>query len=239
MKKLIIFLLLYLGSAFAQSEKVKIAGEYSYTYGDNESLIEAKEICYTMALRNAIETYQVFITSTATVKDYKMIKDLVKTISFGHVQDVKVIEEKISGRNINYKIEGYINPIEIKNVLSREINKAKKRDTEGVMENEYIIVLSVKEDLRNNKLKGIRIFYKQKKVGGLFPYYPKNLSKYEKYSVIAIDWFDANGDPINTDLIHTKEGLFVNMYHNIYCESQYEAKSYQLKILELSDIEID
>jgi hypothetical protein len=86
----------------SQSERVAITGEYKYTYGDNESLIEAKEICYSMALRNAVETYQVFITSTATVKNYKMIQDLVRTISFGHVQDVKVVKESVKGREIYY-----------------------------------------------------------------------------------------------------------------------------------------
>lgn len=69
MKKIfLIFLVIVINNSFAQNERIKITGEFNYNYGDNESLIEAKHICYTMALRNAIETYQVFITST--IKDY-------------------------------------------------------------------------------------------------------------------------------------------------------------------------
>ena len=37
------------------SKRIQIMGEYTYIYGDNMDLFEAKEICYTLALRNAIE----------------------------------------------------------------------------------------------------------------------------------------------------------------------------------------
>ena len=147
----------------AQTNKVKISGEYSYTYGDNESLTEAKEICYTMALRNAIESHQTFITSTATVKDYKMIKDLVRTLSMGHIEDVEVVEESIEDRTIYYKVEGYVNPVEVRNVLSREIKKGKKEpEYDAIVENDYIKILSVKEKPSEN-LRYLAVVYQQKK----------------------------------------------------------------------------
>lgn len=99
------------------SKRIQIMGEYTYIYGDNMDLFEAKEICYTLALRNAIENSDVFITSTTSIKDDKMIQALVRAISFGHVQDISVVEEKIDGREIFYKLTGYINPVEIQNVL--------------------------------------------------------------------------------------------------------------------------
>ncbi len=60
MKHVTIMLMVFFIPIFliAQTEKVKISGEYSYTYGDREILTEAKEICYTMALRH--DTYHCY-----------------------------------------------------------------------------------------------------------------------------------------------------------------------------------
>ena len=66
LKRIILLFLLPL-LVFAQSERVKVTGEYTYTYGDNESLLEAKSLCYTMAVRNAIESLTVFVQSTSSV----------------------------------------------------------------------------------------------------------------------------------------------------------------------------
>ena len=57
---LLLLLLIFISSA-ESAEKTKISGEYSYTYGDNESIVEAKNICYSMAVRNAIESYKSFL----------------------------------------------------------------------------------------------------------------------------------------------------------------------------------
>ena len=38
-------------STFSQNEKVKVTGDYTYAYGDSETLLEAKNICYSMAVR--------------------------------------------------------------------------------------------------------------------------------------------------------------------------------------------
>ena len=61
MKHKFVLLLLIPIICLAQSDRIKVTGEYSYTYGDNESLLEAKNLCYTMAIRNAIESLTVFI----------------------------------------------------------------------------------------------------------------------------------------------------------------------------------
>ncbi|MEK6589192.1 MAG: hypothetical protein AABZ11_00790, partial [Nitrospinota bacterium] len=96
----IIVFSVFLSLSLAMAERIKITGEYSYTYGDNESLVEAKNICYSMAVRNAIESYKTFIVATSTVNDYKLIKDLIQIISSGYVEDFKIAEETIKGRNI-------------------------------------------------------------------------------------------------------------------------------------------
>ena len=56
-----------------------IKGSYCYTYGDNESLREARDITRTLAIRNAIESFGVYVVSTMTVKDFVLTDDLVNT----------------------------------------------------------------------------------------------------------------------------------------------------------------
>jgi hypothetical protein len=57
-RRIIFIFLLFVSAAFAQD---KIRGTYSYTYGDSESLVEAKQTCKDLALREAIESYYVFV----------------------------------------------------------------------------------------------------------------------------------------------------------------------------------
>jgi hypothetical protein len=230
---LMIFIPIFL---IAQTDKVKISGEYSYTYGDSESLTEAKEICYTMALRNAIESHQTFITSTATVKDYKMIKDLVKTLSLGHVEDIEVVKESIEDRTIYYKVEGYVNPVEVQNVLSREIKKAKKQpEFESIIENEHIKILSVKEGTEGNYRK-LWVVYQQKKTGGYWRkgrYYGvvnegEHLS--DGFSTILITYFDRDGNPIESERVYTKKGLLPGEIRRPWVRPPNDAKSYDIQI---------
>ena len=57
---LMIILIFGVVPAFAEDAEEKIKGHYCYTYGDNESLVEAREFARTMATKNAIESYNIF-----------------------------------------------------------------------------------------------------------------------------------------------------------------------------------
>lgn len=52
MKKLLIALM-FIGVLFAQNNRVLVEGDYTYTFGDSETLLEAKNICYSMVVREA------------------------------------------------------------------------------------------------------------------------------------------------------------------------------------------
>lgn len=121
LKRIIILILLPI-LVFAQSSRIKLTGEYTYTYGDNESLLEAKSLCYTMAIRNAIESLTVFVQSTSTVNNYQLKNDLIQTIASGYIDNLNVDAETINGRRIYYKISGYVNPAAVKQVIQREVN---------------------------------------------------------------------------------------------------------------------
>ena len=96
-----LFLLLiisFCNSAYA--DRAKILGEYCYQYGDNESLVAAKEISYALALRRAIESYKTFVSSTSVVEDFQLKKDIVEAIASGYVDDIKIVNQDVQGRTV-------------------------------------------------------------------------------------------------------------------------------------------
>ncbi len=182
------------------SNRVKIIGEYQYTYGDNESLIEAKSICYSMAVRNAIESYKTFVIATSTVKDYKLIKDLIQTISSAYIEDLKIIEESVTGRTVNTKIEGYIVPSIIDNVLKREVQRLQGKEPEAIADNGYLKILKVVDSKICNActaIKEVIVTYKVLRNTGSL-YYSSEQNRSPQFKIL-IDYYDINGDTIGGD----------------------------------------
>lgn len=114
--------LLLASISFAKQDRVEVVGEESYTYGDNESLVAAKETARRLAIRRAIESYKVFVDSTSSVSDFRIVSDLVDTIAAGYLHDLKV-EHSETGRTIHVKVRAYVVPSEIKGVLDKELQR--------------------------------------------------------------------------------------------------------------------
>lgn len=110
------------------AKMVKIEGEASYTYGDNESLIEARQFCLNLAKRNAIESYCTFIKSESYAKNFQLEKDTINTIAGGYLKNVEVVEKKETGRNLFYKISGYVDDAEIEKLI-KELVASQKSET--------------------------------------------------------------------------------------------------------------
>ena len=124
MKKQIFLILVFLSTSFAQ-ERVLIEGEYSYKWGDNETVLEAKSLCYNMALRNMVESYQMFIASTTDIKNFQLRNDLIQTLSTGYLEDLTVVEERIEkdSNEAYYKLKAYVIPTEFKRVLQEQVKR--------------------------------------------------------------------------------------------------------------------
>ena len=95
----------------------KIQGHACYSYGDSESLVQAEQIAKALAIRNAIESYTVFIESTTQITDFQLTQDLLKTVSVGQVKGVKVLKRLESGRTLCYTVEGFVNPQEMQTAV--------------------------------------------------------------------------------------------------------------------------
>jgi len=166
-----------------------ITGHYCYTYGDNESLKEARETTRMLAIRNAIESYRTFITSASTVKNFELTNDLIQIISSGYLKDLRRIDYKEEGRTICETIQATVSPQAIENIIRHEIRKRSKEAEEtGIDSNEYLKIISVKTG--------------EGKDGGM---YITALIKVLKYCnqnypcYIYVTFFDLEGNPIDGD----------------------------------------
>ncbi len=126
-KRILFILCIVFSSAHAQD---KIRGTYSYTYGDNESLVEARQTCKDLALREAIESYTIFVESSTEVENFQTKEDIIESISAGYLQDVTVTEQKEEGRTITITVEALVSPEEIKTIIDQLV-KDQQHDLSG------------------------------------------------------------------------------------------------------------
>ncbi len=174
------FTILTVLPSFALADEV-IEGHYCYTYGDNESLIQARGITRSLAIRDAIESYNIFIQSITKVRDFKLTDDLVKTISAGHLKEIKVLEHSENNRTICDTIQASVNPKEFVHFIGEYLidEKAKETDEIYLFTLDYIKSLKHIQDSRQSEIN-------QNKLEDAFtlksPHYTIFLSKEELFN---------------------------------------------------------
>ena len=170
-----------------------IRGHSCYTYGDQESLLQARETTRSLAIRNAIESYGVFITSTATVKNFQLTNDFIRLVSAGYLKDIRIIEHKEEGRTICEKIQGVVSPQAIEKILKEYAQRIKETEGLGVDNNGYLQILQVgitKKAYQQKEEKEYPVFFVKVKVLKR----PINPSE-DIYFKICIDYQDELGEP--------------------------------------------
>jgi len=209
---------------FAQTDKIKVTGEYTYTYGDNESLLEAKSLCYTMAIRNAIESLTVYVESTASVDNYQLKNDLIQTIASGYIENLTIHEETVEGRTVLYKISGYVKPSAIKNIIQNRVGLTSQTKPSPLDNNGYLEILKIrpKGDL-------VKVIFKVlRNTGYLFLASEQNSKPQYR---ISIDYFDSEGDIIGGDskFIHEEnQEMISGQISTLIFTKPSEAKSFRV-----------
>lgn len=133
-------ILVLVPSVCAASET--ITGHYCYTYGDKESLQGARDLTRTLAIRNAIESFRIYIESTSKVTNFTLTNDLVQTISSGYLKNVKITNHTEEGRTICDEIEGSVDPAEVEKVIKNQMSKrTQKIENMGIANNGYLKIL--------------------------------------------------------------------------------------------------
>ena len=96
-----------------------ISGTYSYTYGDKESLVEARQTCKDLALREAIESYYIFVESSTDVENFELKEDIIKSLTAGYVKNVQVVDQTEEGRTITMTVEATVDPDDVKSLVEK------------------------------------------------------------------------------------------------------------------------
>ena len=165
-------------------DRVLIEGKAEYNFSDNETLIEAKSLCYNMALRNAVESYQIFVSSMVDVRNMQVRNDIIQTLSTGYLEDLTVVDEKIDKNNniIYYRLKAYIKPEPFKKALKQEVaRKVNFARPAFIKETNSIRILQATKDGHY-----IRIVYQAK-------------SQLSTNVQLNITFYDSDGNPVGGD----------------------------------------
>ena len=179
-----------------------IQGHYCYVYGDSESIKDARAIAKSLAIRNAIESYRVYVSSSTNVKDFKLTEDIVRVLSSGYLKNIKIINSSEGDRKICYGIRATVDPKEFDAALRKEIQKVTKDEKkiesiEPLHELEIVDVASIRKAINwvmNDSTKELTpVDY----WGAAYIVKVKALSKIGQYSSsrekIWVKCFDADG----------------------------------------------
>ena len=170
-----------------------IEGSYCYTYGDNESLNSAKELAKTLAIRDAIESYEIIIESTAMIKNTVLTNDIIQSISSGYLRNINVIKETIKGldrRTVCIEVNAEIVPNELKSFIQQKLTKKKQiNESIGIANNGTIKILSARDDTERTNCITVSVQLLRN-----FRY-PIKKSAIPHLTVFA-DFFNSNGDHI-------------------------------------------
>lgn len=167
-----------------------IQGHYCYTYGDKESLKEARETARALAVRNAIESYETYVKSTTDVENFQLTNDLVQVLSASYLKDIRTIEHSEKGRTICDRIEANIEPAAFENAIREEIGKLpQKRNEAGAEANAFLMVLKVREP--------DTIYYSSSGSREYIEVTVKALKDISSRTPVMIDFYDSSGSQIN------------------------------------------
>ncbi|MBT6471016.1 MAG: outer membrane protein assembly factor BamE [Candidatus Marinimicrobia bacterium] len=202
MKNLSLILLFCLSCALGQGRTL-IEGEAEYNFSDRETLIEAKSLCYNMALRNAVESYQIFVSSMSDVRNMQLRNDIIQTLSTGYLEDLTVVDERIDKNNniIYYKLKAYIQPESFKKALKQEVaRKVNFSRSAAITENDKIRILKISKESRTR----IEFIYQTKKEMGT------------SRQVINITYYGSDGIPVGGETKTIGYRLGANEVRNDY-----------------------
>ncbi|MBN1894166.1 hypothetical protein JW906_06710 [bacterium] len=119
MKKVFITGLLIAAWALCPAQDL-IQGMYSYTYGDSESKVDARETCKNLALRDALESYAVYVESSTRIENYQLTSDEIRSLSAGVLRNIEIVEEKEEGRTLTLVVNATVDPGEIQAFMDQQ-----------------------------------------------------------------------------------------------------------------------
>ncbi len=209
MKVRIVILVLFLCAGVFAAEEV-ITGRYCYQYGDNETLLEARQLTRTLALRNAIESYHVFVEAAAIVDNFQITNDIVQSLTGTYIKNIQIAEQTETDHKVCMTVIGSIDPAVFDTILKNQVRRRIQLVQQmGIDNNGALKVLSVSPIKFNDKgQKVIETVVKVLEHTGRLDSVQFRNSKPE--FKVCITYFDRSGTEMSGDsqFIHTQaDGL--------------------------------
>lgn len=123
MKKLLISISCLAAWAAAALGQDVIRGTYSYTYGDKESLVEARQTCRDLAVRDAIESYYLYVESSSRVENSVLKDDIVGSLAAGVLKNLRTVDQQEEGRTVTVTVEAEVNPEEVRALVEKKLGE--------------------------------------------------------------------------------------------------------------------
>ena len=173
-----------------------ITGKACYRFSDHESIAAARDIALSMAKREALEGYAVFVNATATVNNYVLKNSIITSVSASVLNNMKITSKKenLEKREVCRTISAVVEEIEVKKEITSRIRLSQKKknlnfDT-GLHEDKNIKILKIKrEKNKNGDFITMRGICKQRR------------STYPSFSIM---YYDEDGIPLVQKNIHFK-----------------------------------
>jgi hypothetical protein len=180
-----------------------IRGTYSYTYGDKESLVEAKQTCKSLAVKDAIESYYLYVESSTQVENSMLKDDIINFLAAGYLRNLRITDQKEEGRTVTMTVEAEVNPDEVKQLVEKEIAEKPAQpevaaDTSEVTKrvrpqaNDFAVLLSKYE----NRVESAERDFKQKR-------YDSVLSQLQDMETLLASYQNHANGPFEKLMIHS------------------------------------
>lgn len=118
-------ILLYLvlcGIAFGAET---IHGKACYRFSDNESIAVARDIALSMAKRDALEGYAVFVESSSVLENTTLKNDIISSVSAGLMRQIKVVgqSEDLQKREVCRTISAQVDADDVRRKVAKIISR--------------------------------------------------------------------------------------------------------------------
>jgi hypothetical protein len=133
-----------------------ITGKGCYRFSDQESISVAREIALSMAKRDALEGYAVFVNATATVDNYVLKNSIISSVSASVLNNMKITSKKenLEKREVCREISAVVEEIEVKKEITSRIRLSQKKKNinfeTGLHEDRKIKILKIKRKKYKN-----------------------------------------------------------------------------------------
>lgn len=99
-----------------------VEGRACYTYGDNETLVQARRAATSLAQEQAVRSHRVFVQSATKVKNFQLEEDVVQTASAGLLERVRVDKEEKRNQEICVTITALMSPASMEDMIRQRVN---------------------------------------------------------------------------------------------------------------------